>query len=259
MARLKPGRLVVRAHRLRTRAARQPRRRARCAAARTRRGGRRARAVRLDRDAAREARARPRPARDRDGAPPLRPARVPRIRLRARRACTGRRRTWARDAAAALERRAVETIPLPQFVGLYGDLLHATGHERAARLQYATEAAIRRLLEANGVRTDLETALFDVDHGIRLHASVALARKPRSALGRRSTATTCWRGRWRGTARCGEALALLEARPAARHAGRREALPPRGDRAAASATTRARGRVARPRSTPGSRSSGARR
>ena len=85
------------------------------------------------------------------------------------------------DAAAALERRAVETIPLPQFVGLYGDLLHATGHERAARLQYATEAAIRRLLEANGVRTDLETALFDVDHGIRLHASVALARAAQRA------------------------------------------------------------------------------
>ena len=60
---------------------------------------------------------------------------------------------------------------------LYGDLLHATGHERAARVQYSTEDGIRRLLNANGVRTDLETALFDVDHGIRLHASLALARK----------------------------------------------------------------------------------
>jgi len=79
--------------------------------------------------------------------------------------------------ATILERRAVETIPLPQFVGFYGDLLHVTGHERAARVQYATEDGIRRLLQANGVRTDLETALFDVDHGIRLHASLALARK----------------------------------------------------------------------------------
>ncbi|HST17247.1 MAG TPA: hypothetical protein VLK36_06235 [Gaiellaceae bacterium] len=79
--------------------------------------------------------------------------------------------------ATILERRAVETIPLPQFVGYYGDLLHVTGHERAARVQYATEDGIRRLLQANGVRTDLETALFDVDHGIRLHASLALARK----------------------------------------------------------------------------------
>jgi tetratricopeptide (TPR) repeat protein len=79
--------------------------------------------------------------------------------------------------ATILERRAVETIPLPQFVGLYGDLLHVTGHQRAARIQYRTEDGIRRLLAANGVRTDLETALFDVDHGIRLDASLALARK----------------------------------------------------------------------------------
>jgi len=79
--------------------------------------------------------------------------------------------------AGALERRAVETIPLPQFVGLLGDLLRVTGHPRAARIQYETEDGIRRLLAANGVRTDLETALFDIDHGIRLGESVALARK----------------------------------------------------------------------------------
>jgi tetratricopeptide (TPR) repeat protein len=84
-------------------------------------------------------------------------------------------------AATALERRAVETIPLPQFVGLYGDLLHVTGHERAARVQYATEQAIRQLLRANGVRTDLETALFDIDHGIRLHAALALAHEAERA------------------------------------------------------------------------------
>jgi tetratricopeptide (TPR) repeat protein len=83
--------------------------------------------------------------------------------------------------AAALERRAVETVPLPQFVGLYGDVLRATGHERAARTQYATEGAIRRLLAANGVRTDLETALFDVDHGVRLGASLTLARAAQRA------------------------------------------------------------------------------
>jgi tetratricopeptide (TPR) repeat protein len=78
--------------------------------------------------------------------------------------------------ATALERRAVATIPLPQFVGLYGDLLAATGHRRAAQIQYSTEQGIRRLLIANGVRTDLETALFDVDHGIRPKESLALAR-----------------------------------------------------------------------------------
>ena len=79
--------------------------------------------------------------------------------------------------ATRLERRAVDTIPLPQFVGLYGDLLAATGHDGAARIQYSTEEGIRRLLAANGVRTDLETALFDVDHGVRLRASLDLARR----------------------------------------------------------------------------------
>ena len=69
------------------------------------------------------------------------------------------------------------TIPLPQFVGLYGDLLHATGHRARRARAVRDRGGIARLLAANGVRTDLETALFDVDHGIRLRASLALARK----------------------------------------------------------------------------------
>ncbi len=95
---------------------------------------------------------------------------------------------------------------------------HATGHERAARSQYATEDGIRRLLDANGVRTDLETALFDVDHGIRLRALARAgpSRAARSAVDRR-------RRRARVGARPERPLrrgaALLEARPAARHAG----------------------------------------
>src|SRR5947209_6302095 len=80
--------------------------------------------------------------------------------------------------AIRLERRAVETIPLPQFVTTLGDLEHVTGHDRLARRQYALIGVIRRLLAANGIRTDLETALFDVDHGVRLPHTLAPARLP---------------------------------------------------------------------------------
>ena len=40
---------------------------------------------------------------------------------------------------------------------------------------------IRRLLVANGVRTDLETALFDVDHSLRLPQALTLARQAQRA------------------------------------------------------------------------------
>jgi tetratricopeptide (TPR) repeat protein len=80
-------------------------------------------------------------------------------------------------SAIALARRAVDAIPLPQYVTDLGDLLRAAGRNRAARKQYELIAIIRRLLAANGVRTDLETALFDVDHGIDLADSLGLARR----------------------------------------------------------------------------------
>jgi len=78
--------------------------------------------------------------------------------------------------AAAHERAAVNLIPLPQYVGALGDLLKVTGHPIAARRQYALIGAIERLLRANGVRTDLEIALFDADHGIALRHALELAR-----------------------------------------------------------------------------------
>jgi tetratricopeptide (TPR) repeat protein len=79
-------------------------------------------------------------------------------------------------AAIRLERRAVARIPLPQFVSTLGDLYGVAGNRIAAAREYALMDAIRRLLAANGVRTDLEIALFRVDHGIELESSLALAR-----------------------------------------------------------------------------------
>jgi tetratricopeptide (TPR) repeat protein len=80
-------------------------------------------------------------------------------------------------AAIAAEQEAVNRIPLPQYVAMLGDLQRATGRKAQARKQYALIGVIQRLLVANGVKTDLETALFGVDHSMRLQASLALARK----------------------------------------------------------------------------------
>jgi tetratricopeptide (TPR) repeat protein len=79
--------------------------------------------------------------------------------------------------AIALERRAVEAVPLPQYVALLGDLYTATGRSALARQQYALIGAIETLLRANGVKTDLEIALFKADHGIDLRGALGQARR----------------------------------------------------------------------------------
>ncbi len=84
-------------------------------------------------------------------------------------------------AAVATARRAVASVPLPQFVALLGDLLDREGRTREAARQRATVATIDRLLEANGLRVDLESAVFRADHGIRPIETVRLARRARAA------------------------------------------------------------------------------
>jgi tetratricopeptide (TPR) repeat protein len=82
--------------------------------------------------------------------------------------------------AIALERRAVAETPLPQFVGYLGDLYAAAGRPVLAQRQYALIDVIGRLFVANGVKTDLETALFRTDHGIDLRQTLDLARLARN-------------------------------------------------------------------------------
>jgi tetratricopeptide (TPR) repeat protein len=78
--------------------------------------------------------------------------------------------------AIALERQAVDAIPLPQYVTALGDLYRVTGRPALARRQYALIGAIEKLLNANGVKTDLEIALFQIDHGIAMRHALARAR-----------------------------------------------------------------------------------
>jgi tetratricopeptide (TPR) repeat protein len=78
--------------------------------------------------------------------------------------------------AITLEQQAVDLIPLPGYVAVLGDLYRVTGHPTLAHRQYTLIGAIEQLLHANGVKTDLEIALFDADHGIAPHHALALAR-----------------------------------------------------------------------------------
>jgi tetratricopeptide (TPR) repeat protein len=79
--------------------------------------------------------------------------------------------------AIGYARAAVDRVPLPAQVALLGDLYAATGQRALARQQYGLIAVIEKLLAANGVRNDLDIALFDADHGISLHHALELARK----------------------------------------------------------------------------------
>jgi tetratricopeptide (TPR) repeat protein len=77
-------------------------------------------------------------------------------------------------AAAHLYGRAVAKLPLPQYEAALGDVRRLAGKAAEAERAYAVVDATEKLLRANGVRTELETALFDLDHG--RDAAEALAR-----------------------------------------------------------------------------------
>ena len=82
----------------------------------------------------------------------------------------------ARGDLAAAERdyrRVVQRLPLTEYVVELGELYDATGRPELARQQYAVATATARLLAANGVVTDLDTALFQADHGSPAEALAA--------------------------------------------------------------------------------------
>ncbi len=78
--------------------------------------------------------------------------------------------------AIQLESAAVNRIPLPPYVSFLGDLYKVTGHPVLAQREYSLIGAINRLLQANGVRTDLDIALFQADHGINLKLALVRAK-----------------------------------------------------------------------------------
>jgi tetratricopeptide (TPR) repeat protein len=73
-------------------------------------------------------------------------------------------------------RGAVARLPLPQYVVSLGETELAAGRSAAARRDLALVGAEERLLQANGVNTDVDLALFEASHGSRPRA-MSLARR----------------------------------------------------------------------------------
>lgn len=82
------------------------------------------------------------------------------------------------DGAATLLDHAAEVQPLVDTVALLGDTRAALGDGAAAKRSFALVAAIAKLYRANGVKTDLEMALFAADH----HPGDAAVAAARAAL-----------------------------------------------------------------------------
>jgi tetratricopeptide (TPR) repeat protein len=71
--------------------------------------------------------------------------------------------------------RAINTVPLPEYVTALGDVYAASGDEKNARAQYDLIGAIEQLYVANGVNLDLQIGLFNADHDRNVAATVERA------------------------------------------------------------------------------------
>ncbi len=69
------------------------------------------------------------------------------------------------EAAVNTWQTVVARQPLPEYLTELGELLVHLGRPDEADAQFAVVRTTIKLLDASGVRTDLETALFEADHG----------------------------------------------------------------------------------------------
>lgn len=77
------------------------------------------------------------------------------------------------DAAAKTWTTVVRRLPTVEYLTELGELELARGRDAAARQQFDVVDASVRLLQEGGVDTDLETALFETDHGSAASALTA--------------------------------------------------------------------------------------
>jgi tetratricopeptide (TPR) repeat protein len=82
------------------------------------------------------------------------------------------------DLAGALQlnETAAQRLPVPDFVIALADLHTRLGDTKRASQDAELVSAMERLLKANGVRTDIDLALFDADHDRNLADALAAAR-----------------------------------------------------------------------------------
>lgn len=81
------------------------------------------------------------------------------------------------DESVALYRRALEAVPLPEYAARLAETLTAGGRDAEAANAYELVDVMQRLFEANGARTELETALVDLDRGVNLADALARVRE----------------------------------------------------------------------------------
>jgi len=108
-------------------------------------------------------------------------------------------------------RRVIERLPSPQYAILLTDVLRKAGRAQEAKKADDLVDALEQLLAANGVRTELSTAVHDLDRGVRVADALARAQAAYEAAPSVGAADAVAWGLYR-SGRCDEARAwALEA------------------------------------------------
>jgi tetratricopeptide (TPR) repeat protein len=78
--------------------------------------------------------------------------------------------------AARLYEQAAATLPIPEFIIALGEVYELLGDDVRSAQQYELVGAMQRLMAAEGVRTDLDLALFRADHDLDSAGALEAAR-----------------------------------------------------------------------------------
>lgn len=79
--------------------------------------------------------------------------------------------------AIGLYKEAIAAVPYPEYAAALGDIYQRIGQPEEAKKQYELVEFIGYLSQLNQQIHNRDLALFYADHGIKLHESLALARK----------------------------------------------------------------------------------